>query len=280
MSCSSTTRSIRSSAPDRHPPRSMISRATISTMADWASSAGGSSHPVVSGGRPIQVRGRAARHAALGLGVEGRDRARGTTTLSRSTRTAQLSRTATNYLDLDPTYKDAIGRPLVRMTYNYTDNDHKMSVFLTTRRRRSRAPRMPGLFGNPNPRRGISASTSRSVLTSHRRRDHGNRSEDKRNQSLSADLGGEQPIRHGRRRVPAERRPQSDRNDRRADLLVGKSDYFAISEITGPACPSITSAWRNSPIRARRTTAQSGSWGPEREANALDLGRMLPLRNE
>ncbi len=35
-----------------------------------------------------------------------------------------------NYLDLDPTYKDALGRPLIRLTYNGTDNDHKMSRYL------------------------------------------------------------------------------------------------------------------------------------------------------
>ena len=38
-----------------------------------------------------------------------------------------------NYLDLDPTYKDAIGRPLLRMTYNGTDNDHKMSRHLLSK---------------------------------------------------------------------------------------------------------------------------------------------------
>ena len=38
-----------------------------------------------------------------------------------------------NYLDLDPTYRDAIGRPLLRMTYNGTENDHKMSRYLLTR---------------------------------------------------------------------------------------------------------------------------------------------------
>jgi gluconate 2-dehydrogenase alpha chain len=31
-----------------------------------------------------------------------------------------------NYLDLDPTYRDALGRPLLRMTYNFRDNDHKL----------------------------------------------------------------------------------------------------------------------------------------------------------
>jgi gluconate 2-dehydrogenase alpha chain len=35
-----------------------------------------------------------------------------------------------NYLDLDPTYKDTFGRPLIRLTYNGTENDHKMSHYL------------------------------------------------------------------------------------------------------------------------------------------------------
>jgi len=35
-----------------------------------------------------------------------------------------------NFMDLDPTYKDALGRPLVRMTYNGTENDHTMSRYL------------------------------------------------------------------------------------------------------------------------------------------------------
>lgn len=38
-----------------------------------------------------------------------------------------------NYLDFDPTYKDALGRPLLRLTYNGTDNDHAMSHYLLSR---------------------------------------------------------------------------------------------------------------------------------------------------
>jgi gluconate 2-dehydrogenase alpha chain len=38
-----------------------------------------------------------------------------------------------NFLDLDPTYKDVLGRPLVRMTYNDTDDAQKMSNFLLAR---------------------------------------------------------------------------------------------------------------------------------------------------
>jgi gluconate 2-dehydrogenase alpha chain len=32
-------------------------------------------------------------------------------------------------MDLDPTYKDALGRPLIRLTYNGTENDHRMSRY-------------------------------------------------------------------------------------------------------------------------------------------------------
>jgi gluconate 2-dehydrogenase alpha chain len=35
-----------------------------------------------------------------------------------------------NYMDIDPIYKDAFGRPLLRMTYNATENDHRMSSYL------------------------------------------------------------------------------------------------------------------------------------------------------
>jgi gluconate 2-dehydrogenase alpha chain len=38
-----------------------------------------------------------------------------------------------NYLDLDPTYRDAFGRPMLRMTFDFTDNEHKMSDYLTAR---------------------------------------------------------------------------------------------------------------------------------------------------
>jgi gluconate 2-dehydrogenase alpha chain len=37
------------------------------------------------------------------------------------------------FLDLDPTYKDRLGRPLMRMTFDFHDNELKMSAFLTNR---------------------------------------------------------------------------------------------------------------------------------------------------
>jgi gluconate 2-dehydrogenase alpha chain len=41
--------------------------------------------------------------------------------------------TTSNYLDLDPTYKDAWGLPLMRMTFDFPDNDVKMSAYCTAK---------------------------------------------------------------------------------------------------------------------------------------------------
>ena len=38
-----------------------------------------------------------------------------------------------SYLDLDPTYKDRFGRPLMRLTFDFHENELKMSQFLTDR---------------------------------------------------------------------------------------------------------------------------------------------------
>jgi gluconate 2-dehydrogenase alpha chain len=38
-----------------------------------------------------------------------------------------------NFMDLDPAYQDALGRPLIRLTYNGTDNDHRMSRYLVAK---------------------------------------------------------------------------------------------------------------------------------------------------
>jgi gluconate 2-dehydrogenase alpha chain len=52
------------------------------------------------------------------------------TTTSIATHGAVMSHRA-NCLDLDPTYKNIYGQPLLRMTFDFTDNEHKMSQYLT-----------------------------------------------------------------------------------------------------------------------------------------------------
>jgi gluconate 2-dehydrogenase alpha chain len=38
-----------------------------------------------------------------------------------------------NYLDLDPTWRDAFGRPMLRMTFDFTENEHRMSDYVTAK---------------------------------------------------------------------------------------------------------------------------------------------------
>jgi gluconate 2-dehydrogenase alpha chain len=38
-----------------------------------------------------------------------------------------------NYLDLDPTYRDAWGQPLLRMTFDFPRNDLKMAAYVTAK---------------------------------------------------------------------------------------------------------------------------------------------------
>ncbi len=39
----------------------------------------------------------------------------------------------TNHLDLDPAYKDRFGRPLMRLTFDFGDNERRMAAYLTDR---------------------------------------------------------------------------------------------------------------------------------------------------
>ena len=62
------------------------------------------------------------------------------------------------YLDLDPTYKDRFGRPLMRMTFDFHDNELKMSAFLTDRLAEI-AKAMDPLEMTASPRKGPYDST-------------------------------------------------------------------------------------------------------------------------
>jgi gluconate 2-dehydrogenase alpha chain len=56
-------------------------------------------------------------------------------------------------LDLDPTYKDRLGRPLLRMTFDFHDNELKMSAFLTEKLA-TIARALDPVELNANPRKG------------------------------------------------------------------------------------------------------------------------------
>ena len=69
-----------------------------------------------------------------------------------------------NYLDLDPDYRDAWGRPLARMTFDFPENDLKMSEFVTAKAQEI-AKVMGATVSNANPRRG--PYDSRPYQTTH-----------------------------------------------------------------------------------------------------------------
>ncbi len=59
----------------------------------------------------------------------------------------------TNYLDLDPTYRDAYGQPLLRMSFDRHENEHKMSAWLTAKAAEIAKAIGPSKM-NVNPRTG------------------------------------------------------------------------------------------------------------------------------
>ena len=55
-----------------------------------------------------------------------------------------------NYLDLDPNYKDVYGQPLLRMTFDWQENDIKMSQFMHGRMRNIAEAMIPAMIsGSP-----------------------------------------------------------------------------------------------------------------------------------
>jgi gluconate 2-dehydrogenase alpha chain len=59
-----------------------------------------------------------------------------------------------NYLDLDPTYRDALGRPLIRMTYNFKENDYRVAEYITAVLGRIGHAMNPTIINTPAYRRG------------------------------------------------------------------------------------------------------------------------------
>ncbi len=50
-----------------------------------------------------------------------------------------------NFLDLDPTYRDSYGLPLLRMTFDFHENEHKMSAYLNERAKELAAAIKPSI---------------------------------------------------------------------------------------------------------------------------------------
>ena len=87
---------------------------------------------MVTGGRPIEMIHTPEGTPAWGLAWKHAAAKNYLKSFSLSIHGASMS-TRGNYLDLDPTYRDLHGRPMLRMTFDFSENDRRMSDYLTDR---------------------------------------------------------------------------------------------------------------------------------------------------
>jgi gluconate 2-dehydrogenase alpha chain len=59
-----------------------------------------------------------------------------------------------NFLDLDPTYRDALGRPLIRLSYNFRDNDYKVADYVGGVLGRLAQAMNPTVMSSPGVKKG------------------------------------------------------------------------------------------------------------------------------
>ena len=140
-----------------------------------------------------------------------------------------------NCFDLDPTYRNAFGQPLMRMTFDYKDNEHKMGVHA--------AEMINDIAKSMNPTK-LNPATARTdpwtvvpYQSTHNTGGTimGTNPRDSARQQIPAELGLPQSVRGRRQRVPAQFVVQSDRTGRRAGLLDRGRDQEPLCEKPRPA---------------------------------------------
>ena len=106
-----------------------------------------------------------------------------------------------NYYDLDPTYRNAFGQPLMRMTFDYKENEHQIG--------RHAADTINRIAKSMNPTR-LNEATARtgpwSVVPYQSTHNTGGtimgtNPREQRREQVSAELGLPQPVHHRRQRV-------------------------------------------------------------------------------
>ena len=155
-------------------------------------------------GRPIATRAGAARHAALGPRMEGGDGEMVQPRLLDRRVRLQL-RPPREFSRSRSDLSDALGRPLIRMSYNFRDNDYKLADYVGGVLGRLAKAMNPTVMSTPSVKKRRLQRRALSVDPQYRRHHDRHRSEDERRQPLSAVLGRRQSVRHGRLGVSAER---------------------------------------------------------------------------
>jgi len=156
--------------------------------------------------------------------------------------------------DLDPTYRNAFGQPLMRMTFDYKENEHKMgrhaagvindiakSMTPTKLNPRSRAHR--SLDGGALPK-----------ARTYRRHHHGHQSRDSAVNKYLQSWGLPQSVRGRRHVFPHNSSYNSDRAGRRAGLLDRGRDQEPLLKNPGPL-------GRRDPTYARNTGVVDHAFG-------------------
>jgi gluconate 2-dehydrogenase alpha chain len=94
-----------------------------------------------------------------------------------------------NYLDLDPTYRNIFGQPLMRMTFDYKANEHKISTFAAQVIDRLGKSAQPDHHDPAGTAYGPMVGGSVSDHPQHGRHHHGHQSVEQRSQQVLPVMG-------------------------------------------------------------------------------------------
>ena len=197
---------------------------------------GGYMGAVQTNGRPILGTILPTGHAEMGRGVEEGDGRRTISARYRFATHGSCYSYRDAYLDLDPTYTDRLGRKLLRITFDFHQNELKMSQYLTDRL----AEIVQKMGAEIARQEAAHRALHRRRIPDDaylRRRGDGRRSQDQRRQPLSPELGRVQSLRHWARRT-SRRMPATTRRARSARSHSGRPMRSSIntSSIPGRWC--------------------------------------------
>ena len=164
-----------------------------------------------------------------------------------------------NYLDLDPTYRDSFGRPMLRMTFDFTDNELKMSDYLVDKAAEIGQAMERREHGQEELPHRLLERGALPDHAQHRRHDHGRQPEQQRRQQVLCRAGTcptcSLPAPVPFRRTPATTRPARWRP---STYLAADAIKNAVPEEARPAGAGL-SAMRRS-IARRIAAVVVGRW--------------------
>jgi DNA-binding MarR family transcriptional regulator len=131
------------------------------------------------------------------------------------------------FVDLDPNYRDKWGDPLLRITFDWHDNQRAMWRFIAKKALGIMEAMKPTKIIDFKPEIPPTTSPSTSQRTDRRLR-HGHESRPFGHQHLRTGLGYAERVRHRRCPLPPESGCEPDRNNRRGHLPNGGGDWRSL----------------------------------------------------